>query len=155
MVSDVLAPTGMRILISFSLLALLILAAACGGEKKDDGPWLDPAASSTTTMPPPGTAPEVETGATVLVTLNDGSLATQQASIPRGPVVLTIANAGKEVHGLHVEGPGVSKALDSTVAGGAGGTMEVVFQSGTYELYCPVLDHRSKGESLTVTVPTP
>jgi len=154
MVSDVLARTGMRILISFSLLTLLTLAAACGGEKKE-GSWLEPAASSTTNMPPPGTAPEVESGATVLVTLNDGSLATQQGSIPQGPVVLTIANAGKEVHGLHVEGPGVSKALDSTVAGGTGGTMEVVFQRGTYELYCPVLDHRTKGESLTVTVPTP
>ena len=106
MVSDVLARSGMRILISLSLLALLVLAAACGGEKQD-GSWLDPAASSTTTMPAPATTPEVQTGATVLVTINDGHIATQTASIPEGPVVLTVANAGKEVHGLHVEGPGV------------------------------------------------
>lgn len=155
MVSDVLAETGMRILISFSLLALLILAVACGGEKKDDGTWLDPAASSTTTMPPPATAPEVDTGATVLVTLSDGHLATQQATFPEGPVVLTVANAGKEVHSLHVEGPGVSKALDGTLLGDASGSLEVVFQKGTYELYCPVADHRTKGETLTVTIPTP
>ena len=153
MVSDVLARTGMRISITFSLLALLVLAAAC--VEKKEGSWLEPAASSTTTMPSPATAPEVETGATVLVTLNDGSLATQQGSIPEGPVVLTVANAGKEVHSLHVEGPGVSKALESTVAGGGSGTTEVVFQRGTYEFYCPVLDHRTKGESLNVTVPTP
>lgn len=155
MVSDVLARIGMRTLISFSLLALLILAVACGGEKKDDEPWLDPAASSTTTMPPPATAPEVDTGATVLVTLSEGHLATQEATFPEGPVVLTVANAGKEVHSLHVEGPGVSKALDGTLLAEASGSLEVVLQKGTYELYCPVADHRSKGETLKVTIPTP
>lgn len=145
----------MRTVISLSLLALLTLAAACGGEKKDDEPWLDPAASSTTTMPAPATAPEVQTGATVLVTINDGHVATQQGSIPEGAVVLTVANAGKEVHGLHVEGPGFSKALDGTLQGGSSGSLEVVFQKGTYELYCPVADHRTNGETLTVTIPTP
>lgn len=145
----------MRTLISLSMLTLLILAAACGGEKKDDEPWLDPAASSTTTMPPAATTPEVESGATVLVTLSDGHLATQETSFPEGAVVLTIANAGKEVHGLHVEGPGVSKALDGTLTEGGSGSLEVVFQKGTYELYCPVADHRTKGETLTVTIPAP
>src|SRR5688500_11677364 len=98
----------MRILISFSLLALLILAVAC--VEKKEGSWMEPAASSTTTMPPAATTPEVDTGATVLVTLSDGHLATQEATFPEGAVVLTVANAGKEVHSLHVEGPGVSKA---------------------------------------------
>lgn len=153
MVSDVLARTGMRILISFSLVALLILAVGC--VEKKEGSWMEPAASSTTTMPEPATAPEVDTGATVLVTLSDGHLATQEATFPEGPVVLTVANAGKEVHSLHVEGPGVSKALDSTLLAEASGSLEVVFQKGTYELYCPVTDHRSKGETLTVTIPTP
>ena len=39
--------------------------------------------------------------------------------------------------------------------GGAGGSLEVVFQKGTYERYCPVADHKSKGETLSVTIPSP
>ncbi|HEU4521371.1 MAG TPA: hypothetical protein VFT12_05165 [Thermoanaerobaculia bacterium] len=131
---------------------ILILAACGGGETANDGgSWLEPA---TSTMPEPATAPQTEAGTTVLVTVNDGHVATRESAIPIGPAVLTVMNAGKEVHGLHVEGPGVQAALESTLATNESGTLSVTFQNGEYTLYCPVLDHRNNGETLTMTVPT-
>ena len=153
MVSDVLARFAMRSRILLTICTILIVAA-CGREKQDNESWLDPAASSTTTMPPPATMPEVAAGTTVLVTINDGHIATREASIPPGPAVLTVANAGKELHGLHVEGPNVQAALDEPIAAGGSGTIAVTFERGTYTFYCPVLDHREKGETLTVPIPT-
>ena len=100
------------------------------------------------------TAPDVEAGMTILVTLNDGHIATQESSIPVGPAVLTVANAGQELHGLHVEGPGVKAALENPLDPNGSGTISVTFQDGEYVLYCPILDHREKGETLTITVPT-
>lgn len=140
---------------SLFLVSLTILLAACGGgEKNDNEAWLDPAASQTTTMPPPAEQPDTHAGTTVLVTINDGHIATREAAIPPGPAVLTVANAGKNVHNLHVEGPGVQAALDGTLEAGESGTINVTFQRGTYTLYCPVLDHRQNGETLTVPIPT-
>ena len=136
------------------LICSIVIAAACGSETQDNESWLDPAASSTTTMPPPANTPEVAAGTTVLVTINDGHIATREASIPPGPAILTVANAGKELHGLHVEGPSVQKALDEPLPAGGSGTISVTFERGTYTFYCPVLDHREKGETLTVPIPT-
>ena len=116
---------------------------------------MDPAASITTPMPEPAIPPDVTAGTTVVVTLNDGHIATRESAIPVGPAVITVMNAGKEVHGLHVEGPGVQAALEGTLGAGQSGTINATFQKGTYELYCPVLDHRKAGETLTVTIPTP
>ena len=115
---------------------------------------MDPAAASTTTMPAPAGGPEATAGATVVVALNDGSLATHESAIPVGPAVITVMNTGKQVHGLHVEGPGVKGALEGTLGENESGTIEATFQQGTYEFYCPVLDHRQKGETVTVTIPT-
>lgn len=116
---------------------------------------MDPAASITNPMPDPVPVAEAAAGTTVVVTLNDGHIAAAESSIPPGPAVITVMNAGKEVHGLHVEGPGVEATLESTLAGGEAGTINATFERGTYELYCPVLDHRDKGETLTVTIPAP
>lgn len=143
-----------RILILVSLI--VILAGACRREEPpEQESWMDPAASSTTTMPEPPGGAETEAGTTLVVTLNDGHLATRESAIPVGSAVITVMNAGQEVHGLHIEGPGVQKALEATLGANESGTIAATFQQGTYEFYCPVLDHRKAGETLTVTIPTP
>lgn len=137
---------------------MILLLAACGGgeaERQDNSTWLDPAASQTNTMPaPPAAQPDTHAGTTVMVTLNDGHIATREAAIPPGPAVLTVVNAGKEVHNLAVEGPGVQATTDATIDAGGTATINVTFQQGTYTFYCPVLDHRNQGETLTVPIPT-
>ena len=144
--------------------AVMVFAAlslvACGGDEKDSG-FLENAqqtATDTATHPgsPGGTAviPSTESGATVIVTLNDNSIAVADSDrIPPGPTVFTITNGGSGAHSLYIEGPGVSKAPDSaTLAKGATSSVSVTLQPGTYTLYCPVLNHRDNGESVTLVI---
>jgi uncharacterized cupredoxin-like copper-binding protein len=152
-------------LVMVALLAT-ILAAGCGGGEEKKGNWITgetettgtPAENSTATATSPaspgGTAivPSATAGATVLVTLGENRLAAQETSIPPGPVVFTVTNTGTDVHNLFIEGPGVQQAAGSEIAVGATTGVTVNLQAGQYELYCPVGDHRQKGESTTIKV---
>lgn len=147
----------------------MLLAAACGGgnEKKDET-WLgtpppdsstsptDTSATADATHPgsPGGTAlvPEVEAGTTVLVMLNDNSIAVREQSIPPGPAVLTIENRGNEVHNLVVEGEGINSTAGDTIPQGQSRTLDLQFKPGTYTFYCPIAGHREKGEQVQVTI---
>ncbi|HYC62486.1 MAG TPA: hypothetical protein VEK79_23240 [Thermoanaerobaculia bacterium] len=149
--------------IAFALLLTLLatfFVAACRSENAAT----DTAANATATAPdtasathpgsPGGTAlvPDVAAGTTVLVVLEDNSLALPGQPIPPGPAVITIENRGTTGHNLFIDGEGINRAADDMVAAGASGTLDVVFKPGTYTFYCPVLDHRTKGESATVTI---
>jgi plastocyanin len=156
-----------------SLIAVLLFAlAACRGETDAEKKttWLgtpNPTDSSTTTAgdtgatasathpgSPGGAAivPDVDAGTTVLVMLNDNSIAVREQAIPPGPAVLTVENRGTEPHNLFIEGPGVSRAADSPIAEKGSATVDVTFTAGTYVLYCPLADHRQNGEQVQVTV---
>jgi hypothetical protein len=154
------------VLVKKVLLFLLCLVLVAGCKKKNEKPWLgeatpNPTATETTgtgddpTHPasPGGTAvvPDATGGTTVVVLLEDGHLAVQTQAIPPGPAVLTVTNGGKETHNLTVEGPGVAVTGDPLPAGNTR-PIDANFQVGTYTLYCPILDHRTKGEQTTVTI---
>ena len=148
-------------------LSAALFASACGSEDKKDQTWLgtpnptattaaDTAATDSATHPgsPGGTAvvPDVAAGTTVLVLLETNSIGMQEANIPKGPAVLTIENRSADVHNLFVEGPGVSKAAGDAIAAGQSASLEVTFQPGTYTFYCPLADHRQKGEEKQLTI---
>jgi plastocyanin len=123
------------------------------------GTAADTTAAATGTHPasPGGTAlvPEVDSGTTVLVMLNDNSIAVREQAIPPGPAVLTIENRGSDVHNLFVEGPGVNAAAGDAIPERQSATLDVTFKPGTYTLYCPIADHRKNGEQVTVTIAAP
>jgi hypothetical protein len=142
------------------LASLLVLAIACGNRESatDTAGTLDTAATDSATHPasPGGEAlvPDVVSGTTVLVMLSDGSIAVREQSIPPGPVILTVENRGTGVHNLFVEGEGISRAAGDNIDAGGSASVDVNLKAGTYTMYCPVLDHREKGEAVTVTVGT-
>jgi plastocyanin len=157
--------------IALLLLSLLILAA-CRGETAEEKKttWLgtpEPGATTaentdtaTGTHPasPGGTAlvPGVTSGTTVLVMLNDNSIAMPQQAIPPGPAVLTVENRGSDVHNLFIEGPGVNRAAGDAIPEGRSATVDVTFAPGTYTFYCPIGDHRTtNGEQVQVTIAAP
>ena len=145
---------------SLLLAVLLVLSAACRNEHADTadtaGTALDTSATESATHPasPGGEAlvPDVVSGTTVLVMISDGSIAVREQAIPPGPAILTVENRGSGVHNLFIEGEGISRAAGDSIAEGASGTVDVNFKAGSYTLYCPVLDHRQKGEQVQVTV---
>ncbi|HVG24923.1 MAG TPA: hypothetical protein VND45_12260 [Thermoanaerobaculia bacterium] len=142
--------------------SLLVLTLACK-KATDETPTLagtpaDTAATAvdTATHPasPGGAAlvPEVASGTTVLVMISDGSIAVREQSIPAGPAILSVENRGTGVHNLYVEGEGISRAAGNNIDAGGSATVDVNFKAGNYVLYCPVLNHREKGEQVSVTV---
>jgi hypothetical protein len=148
---------------SLILAVFLVLSAACRNEHADSadsaGTALDTSATESATHPasPGGEAlvPDVVSGTTVLVMLSDGSIAVREQTIPQGPAILTVENRGTGVHNLFIEGEGISRAAGDNIAEGASGSVDVNFKPGTYTLYCPVLDHRDKGEQVQVTIGEP
>jgi plastocyanin len=74
------------------------------------------------------------------------------ASLPAGPTTFTITNDGTHEHNFEVEGNGIEEKLEANLRPGESGTLEVDLQPGTYEVYCPVGDHRDQGMFLELTV---
>lgn len=150
----------MKAVTTFALVTLVLLAA-CREENVPDPqePVAAPSATSATDSAahpasPGGTAavPDVDAGTTVVVVLTEGSIGVRGQSIPPGVAVLTVENAGKEAHNLFVEGEGISRAAGDTIAAGATSSIDVNFKPGTYTLYCPLLDHRNRGEQTQITI---
>lgn len=136
----------------------LVLIAAC----RDEAPeatvtGTTETASATHPASPGGTAvvPSVDAGTTLVVVLENGSIGIQEQSIPPGVAVMTVENRGTEVHNLFVEGEQISRAAGDPIPAGGSTTFEVVLRPGKYLLYCPILDHRERGEYREITVAQP
>lgn len=142
--------------ISALLAITLLLCVACRTETEQPLLGTTDTAETTGTHPgsPGGTAlvPSVAAGTTVLVMLGENTLALREQSIPPGPAVLTIENAGTQVHNLSVEGNGAAVSAGDTIPAGSSRTLDITFTPGTYTFYCPVLDHRDKGEQVELTI---
>src|SRR2546423_11311521 len=146
-----------------SLIAILaaLLLAACPSKHDNAVSTMDITTDTATATHPasPGGAalvPETKAGTTVLVTLNDNLIALENPDgIPPGPSVLTVKNIGTQVHNLYIEGPGMDKAASDSFVPGKVVDVNVDFQPGTYTLYCPILDHRKKGEELKLVIKPP
>jgi hypothetical protein len=148
-----------------ALVPVALVMLACGRQEaaSDQATATDTApavttegATSTATNPasPGGTAlvPSTSVGTTVLVLLEDNSIGAPTTPIPPGPAVFTITNGGSQLHNLFIEGPGLSKAAGEPIDKNGSTTLNAELQEGTYTLYCPILDHRDKGETATLTV---
>jgi len=153
-----------RTTLAFALLVTVVFAACSKSESADTaattttGGLIETDTASATHPASPGGAalvPDVTSGTTVLVVLEDNSLGLPGQPIPPGPAVLTVENRGSQMHNLYVEGEGISRAAGDNIETGKSATVDVVFKAGTYTFYCPILDHRQKGEQATVTVTAP
>jgi uncharacterized cupredoxin-like copper-binding protein len=116
--------------------AAAALAAGCGGGNS-------PPATGTG-----GTAG----GQTVTVAETDFKLALSTSTFKPGTYTFAVRNMGKATHALEVEGPGVGERKSDTVSPGESTSLTVTLQQGTYELYCPVDNHKDLGMETKITV---
>jgi hypothetical protein len=151
-------------------LSLLVAASAC--KKEVDYSQATPPKTSTTTSDPRNAAPENSTAMNPItppqaslpesrpaaapnpesqVDLLEYSIH-MQPSYPAGQQTFTVVNAGKEIHGLVVEGNGTQVKLANELARGDRGSLTINLQPGTYTAWCPVDGHKGKGMSATFTV---
>ena len=87
----------------------------------------------------------------VEVTLVDGQIQMVN-SLPAGSTTFMVTNNGTKEHSFEIEGNGIEEELDPHLQPGENGTLNVDLQPGTYEVYCPVDDHRAQGMTMQLTV---
>src|SRR4029079_10544833 len=68
-----------------------------------------------------------------------------------GQVEVDFTNDSQLPHAVEIEGNGVEETTE-TVTGQAAPPLTVDLKPGTYEIYCPVGDHRAAGMEATLTV---
>jgi len=120
-VNGLLATTPAAVLVTASLL----LAGCGGGDSKTS-------AGATSVK-------------TIVVDATEFKLKPSVNRVKRGTYKFEGVNKGTIAHVLEVEGPGLEEETD-TIQPGESKTIELTLdQTGEYELYCPLDDHKEKG----------
>jgi uncharacterized cupredoxin-like copper-binding protein len=123
----------MRTLTAAILAALLL--AGCGG---DDG-----GEEATTTSASSQTFSIVESD----FTLSPGTVTVDGA----GTYTFEATNDGGVDHALEIEGNGIEEETE-TIAPGGSASLTVSLEAGTYEMYCPIGNHRDLGMTGEIAV---
>lgn len=126
------------------LAALGLLAAACSG-----GGTNTPGTSASTSAGQPSSA---SAGTSVTVTLTEFAVGVPQRAFAPGTYTFTARNQGQTIHALEIVGPGGLDERTTTFRGGQSEDLTVTLQPGSYELLCPVGNHRQQGMTTTITV---
>ena len=117
----------------FLLAGLVLALAACGSDSGSS----DSSGGS---------------GSALEVTETDFALAPAELAVDaEGEVTITAVNNGETEHALEIEGSGVEEETD-TIAPGESAEVTVELKPGTYEMYCPIGNHRELGMEGTIVV---
>jgi uncharacterized cupredoxin-like copper-binding protein len=144
-----------------AVIIAAVLLTACGGGDSTEESATSPGQAETTAATTPDSAepttatspaPAV-TGTRVTAELAEFSIELSQQTFAPGPYEFVAEEQGQLPHALSIEGPGVDSTSTSVIdPGGESQTLNVTLQLGTYELWCPVGNHRSQGMETTITV---
>ncbi len=119
-------------------MAVVLVAAGCGGDDEEQ-----PAATPEATQEPSsgGGGQTVDVSAPA-----DGSLKFDQSSLSAkaGKVTFKFNNPSSVPHAFEVEGNGIEEET-KVINGGQSAQLKVNLKPGTYEMYCPVGNHRELG----------
>jgi uncharacterized cupredoxin-like copper-binding protein len=125
-----------------------VIAAGCGG-------------SSSKTSAPKAATPIASTShtpasSTITATLTEFRIALSSMKLKAGTYTFHVVNAGKTVHNIEFNGPGVAdKALAHNLNPGKSANLTVTLEAGRYDVFCPVADHKQLGMNLELTVAGP
>ncbi|MGZ8715562.1 MAG: hypothetical protein ACXWYO_00465 [Gaiellaceae bacterium] len=92
---------------------------------------------------------------TVRVTEREYRIVLSRTSVPAGPVLLVVHNAGRVAHRLSVAGPGLRVATTPTIQPGATRTLRLTLRRGTFTLWCPLRNHAAAGMKAALRVVGP
>lgn len=129
-----------------------LLSAGCGGNGKSPSAAGSTSAAQSTSAAPSSSGGGDTGGTTVTVTETEFNLALSQTAFRPGIYTFVAANKGQATHALEVEGPGVKDKATGSLSSGETGRLTVTLQKGTYDLYCPVGNHKEQGMDTRVTV---
>ena len=148
-------------LVTATLAASLTLAACSssgGGTSVASSSATSPAApsaSSPGSVAAPSTSqggPPPATAGTVTATESEFSIALSTKTLKPGAYTFRVKNTGSVTHALTVNGPGVQDKSTGDISPGSSATVTVTLKTGSYEVYCPVGNHKMEGMDETVKV---
>ena len=90
-------------------------------------------------------------GQTIEVSATDFEFDPPEISADPGEITFVLTNDGENPHALDIEGEGVEESSE-TINAGDTTELTVELEEGTYEIYCPVGDHKDRGMVGTLTV---
>lgn len=127
--------------------AVMVLAIGCN----NDEPAVTPPAEEPT---PPAEEPSPPPDEVVTVTAGmvDFDIELSETSFEPGTYTFVAEQQGATPHALAIEGPGVSDETGIIEPGGPSEELTVTLEPGTYELWCPVDNHREMGMEVTIEV---
>lgn len=91
---------------------------------------------------------------TATVAMREFAFEPAALTVSAGRDTFNLRNIGQFPHNVHIEGNGVSMDVkpDGPVMGGQSFTGTVTLSAGTYDIWCPVGNHRAMGMEGTLTV---
>ena len=92
------------------------------------------------------------TGTAVTVDASEYVLTLPSNHLAPGAYTFTMDNVGHATHAIELAGPGIDHATSSTAGPGGAATLTVTLQPGSYEMWCPVGNHKQAGMDTTITV---
>jgi len=152
----------------FAATASLTLMAACGGSSStstpvtpstpavsvpDTTPTINPSDDASATPSASGSsASDSGSATTVTATETEMAIALSTSTFKAGTYTFVVKNAGSVTHALTIDGPGVEDQTSGDVAPGESGKVTVTLTPGSYDIYCPVSNHKSAGMDTHITV---
>ena len=146
----------LRHVLHVTLTALVIVGlAACTDQPDDDAMLGDTTAMPMDTTGGMGNMGHMTGSDTVEVALVEYDI-NMPSTLPAGTTIFRVTNEGTMAHNFEVEGQGSEEVFPQDLQPGESRTMEVDLQEGSYVVYCPLGDHRSRGMEVDLTVePSP
>ncbi len=137
--------------VAIGVVSLAAGLTACGG-----GSSAGTSGASTPAASPPAASSSSGGagggGQTVTATETEFKIALSTNSVKPGTYTLKAVNGGTITHALEINGPGVSDKSTGDISPTRSATLTVTLSKGSYEIWCPVADHKAMGMDTHLTV---
>jgi uncharacterized cupredoxin-like copper-binding protein len=120
----------MRLGLSAVLAIVALALAGCGSDSEEAG----------TTAAQASGGQSIEIGETEFA-LDPANIQVDET----GTVTFQVTNNGSIPHALEVDGQGIEEETETIEPGASAQLIVVLSKEGSYELYCPIGDHRDQG----------
>jgi uncharacterized cupredoxin-like copper-binding protein len=138
-----------------AVVALAVLTACSSGGGSGGSSAADDSTTSSSPSTDAGSSSGAEAGSatqTVEVSATEFKLALATTNFSPGTYTFQMSDDGHATHAIEIQGPGVDGKKSGTVGPGGTASLTVTLQKGTYDLWCPVANHRAAGMQTTLTV---
>jgi uncharacterized cupredoxin-like copper-binding protein len=132
------------------LFAAAFLTAGCGGSNNEESAGGGNTTTSESTTTSEGGAAPIKK---IVISETEFKLDPSSVKLDKpGTYVFEAKNNGSVEHALEIEGQGVEEETSTLGPGEEAEVRVTLTKAGSYEMYCPISNHRDQGMEGTVTL---